>query len=139
MANMRHDCQNVSAIDATIRSIKKGAFHMATWDTCICGHVLWSSGRYNFLEAPNAAEARRILGISLEQARQLFCTNLGATKTEAIKVLEILRDEGVVDWFRVRGKPDPADEFDRLLDEARAMSLTTVWRGEAGRLSFERA
>lgn len=104
--HMRQNFHNVELIDKIIASIEKGPFAMGHWEMCICGHVFRAVGKspitLGFLESI-PGWAQDALGITVDQSCDLFCTHLDARKMEAIRCLEILRDEGVVDWRRAIG------------------------------------
>lgn len=130
MANMRHDfpkaepISNRALIDRTIASIRRGPFDMLDWDCCIAGHVLKSATRHGPLRDPlskrqhTADICRRMLQISIDQAVELF-TGPDSSRAEAIRCLEILRDEGVVDWDRAKRPPNLATllKAEEILDE----------------------
>jgi hypothetical protein len=98
---MRHDFIDTALIDKTIRSIRHGDLDMVRWDRCICGHIARVLGRSN---PTGIFDASHALHLSDPDRYDLFCSELDATKEQAIRVLEILRDEGVIDWVRAKAE-----------------------------------
>lgn len=130
MANMRHGFQNTELIDKTIASIKsKARFTMSDWCHCICGHMARVEGVDTdavMYEGKGPSDwGRAKLGLSQSQMILLFGEH-HATRAEAVRALEILRDIGVVDWDQAK-----AEVLDERLAVLRARMPKTLEAAEA--------
>ena len=102
MADMRHNYVNVSLINEIIDSIKTRQFDIGRWNYCFFGHMARIRGAVWTCFLDEVVWGAEQLNLSREDTATLFFAFdvFPPTRAQAIRCLEILRDEGVVDWRR---------------------------------------